>query len=66
MEVLEQTALKRIAATCRRHGIESATVWARGFDSIPRTGLREGRQGIIVAARVGDERRTTVWVGRPL
>ena len=66
MEVLEQTALKRIAATCRRHGIESATVWARGFDTVPRTGLREGRQGIVVAARVGDERRTTVWVGRPL
>ncbi|MCB0922526.1 MAG: hypothetical protein KDC08_12030, partial [Actinobacteria bacterium] len=66
MEVLEQTTLKRIAATCRRHDIESATVWARGFDSIPRTGLREGRQGIIVAARVGDARRSIAWVGRPL
>jgi hypothetical protein len=66
MSVIEQTTVKRIAQTCRRHGLESVTLWARGFDTAPRTGLPEGQQGVAVAARVGDDRRSIAWVGRPL
>jgi hypothetical protein len=66
MSVIEQTTVKRIAQTRRRHGMESATLWARGFGMAPRTGLPQGPQGIVVAARVGDDRRSIAWVGRPL
>lgn len=66
MAVLEQTSLKGIAQTCRRLGIDAATVWARGFDAAPRTGVAHGQQAIIVAARIGDRRRSVAWIGRPL
>ncbi len=66
MAIVEQAALKHVARTCRRHGIDAATLWARGFTTEPRTGLPQGQQGIIVAARVGDDRHSVAWVGRPL
>lgn len=66
MAIIEQTTVKRIAATCRRHDIGSATLWSRGFDTPPRTGMPQGQEGIVVAARIGDDRRSQVWVGRTL
>ncbi|HRY09266.1 MAG: hypothetical protein H6528_09415 [Actinobacteria bacterium] len=63
MRVVEQTSIKGIAASCRRLGIDSATLWARGFDTLPRTGVRHGQRAIVVAARIGDPRRSVAWVG---
>lgn len=66
MAVLEQAPLKRAAAACRRHGLRSATVWARGFDRVPQLGLPQGREAIVVAARLGRERRAVTWIGVPV
>lgn len=66
MRVLEQTSVKHIARSCRRSGLRAVTLWARGFDTAPRTGLPQGQDGIVVAARIGDDRRSRAWVGTPL
>ena len=64
MEVLEPVALKRAAAVCRRLGLPSATLWARGFERPPRLSMAQGQEGVVVTARVGSKRRTHAWVGR--
>jgi len=64
MEVLEQTSLKAAAATCRRLGVSSATLWARGFQRLPHLAMPQGPDSVVVAARIGPDRRTQAWVGR--
>lgn len=66
MHVLEETTLKAVAATCRRLGLERVTVWARGFDQPPRLGLRQGRDAIVVLARLGPRRQARAWIGTPV
>lgn len=64
MAVLEQAPLKSIPAVCRRLGIGTATVWARGFERMPSIGVAEGRDAVVVAARLGPRRRAVAWVGQ--
>lgn len=64
MRVLAEVPLREVRATCRGLGMSRVTVWARGFDKVPPLGLREGRDGVVVLARTGQERTTRAWVGR--
>lgn len=64
MEVLEQASLRAVPAACRRLGLRSVTVWARGFDPPPSITVPEGRDAVVVAARLGPRRRAVAWVGR--
>ncbi len=66
MRVLEEAPLKSVASACRRLGMQRITVWARGFDPVPRLGLREGRDGIVVLARLGPRRVARAWIGVPV
>lgn len=66
MRVLEEVPLKAVAAACRRLGMQRVTVWARGFDPVPRLGLREGQDGIVVMARLGSRRVARAWIGTPV
>ena len=65
MRVLQQVPLKQVRAACRRHGLQSATVWARGFGHTPDVGVPHGRDAIVVAARLGERRVSTAWIGIP-
>ncbi|HQR80683.1 MAG TPA: class I SAM-dependent methyltransferase [Actinomycetota bacterium] len=64
MAVLGESSLKAVPAVCRRLGVRSATVWARGFDPAPSISVPEGRDAVVVAARLGPGRRAAAWVGR--
>lgn len=66
MRVLEEVPLKAVPQTCRRLGLRAVTVWARGFRPVPRLGLRDGTDGIVVLARMGPERVARAWVGVPV
>jgi hypothetical protein len=65
MRVLEEAPLRRARAACRSHGLDRVTVWSRGFERPPAVGLPEGRDGIVVAARLGPQRRSVAWIGTP-
>ncbi len=64
MEILEPTSLKAAVATCRRLGLSSATLWVRGFQRPPHLAMPQGPDAVVVAARIGPDRRTHAWVGR--
>jgi hypothetical protein len=66
MQVLDEVPLKEVRQTCTALGIQRATVWARGFTHPPRTGLPQGTDGIVVAARLGPQRAARAFVGRPV
>lgn len=66
MRVLEEAPLKEVTTVCRALGMQRVTVWARGFDPVPRLGLREGQDGIVVLARRGPSRVARAWVGMPV
>jgi hypothetical protein len=66
MRVLQQTTLKQAAGVIRGLGFTTATVWARGFEHTPPLHLPQGRDAVVVLARVGDRRRTVGWVGTPV
>lgn len=65
MQVLAEVTLKDVASSCRQRGLTAVTLWSRGFDRPPSLGLPQGRDAIVVAARVGMPRRTRVWIGLP-
>lgn len=66
MRVLQQTTPKRAGPDCRGLGFTSATLWARGFTHPPPLHLPQGRDAVVVMARLGTGRRTTGWVGTPV
>lgn len=66
MRVLDEVPMKQVRSTCQRLGVERVTVWSRGFDPVPRLGLREGRDAIVVLARMGPGRVARAWVGTPV
>lgn len=66
MRVLEEVPLKEVRTTAERLGMRGVTTWARGFGQQPRLGLREGTDGIVVAARLGPERVSRAWIGVPV
>ncbi len=66
MRVLEQVELKSVRDACRRHGLSTATLWARGFPQPPNIGIPAGQDAIVVAARVGSGRRSVAWIGVPV
>ena len=66
MRVLEEVSLRKVRAACRASGLARVTVWSRGFERPPAVGLPEGRDGIVVAARLGAERRSVAWIGTPV
>ncbi len=66
MRVLEEVPLKAVSQACRRLGLQTATVWARGFSPVPRLGVREGTDGVVVLARMGPQRVTRACVGVPV
>ena len=66
MEVLEEVPLRKAGQAAKRHGLHSATLWARGFDRAPDTGLRQGQDAIVVAARLGPARTPRTWIGTPV
>ena len=61
----QQVPLKHVRAACRRHGFRSATVWSRGFQQAPDIGVPHGQEAIVVAARLGERRTSTAWIGTP-
>lgn len=65
MRVVQQVPLKHVRAACRRHGFRSATVWSRGFQQAPDIGVPHGQEAIVVAARLGERRTSTAWIGTP-
>jgi hypothetical protein len=65
MRVIQQVPLKQVRTACRQHGLNSATVWARGFQKVPDIGVPHGQDAIVVAARLGDRRTSTAWIGIP-
>jgi hypothetical protein len=66
MRVIEEVSLREVRAACRTHGLARVTVWSRGFERTPSVGLPQGRDGIVVAARLGTDRRPVAWVGTPV
>ncbi len=66
MRVLEEVPLKAVSQACQRLGLQTATVWARGFSPVPRLGVPEGTDGVVVLARMGTQRVTRAWVGVPV
>lgn len=66
MRVLEEVPLRQVRAACRRHGAQRVTVWSRGFPKRPDVGMPEGRDAIVVAARLGPQRVSRAWIGVPL
>jgi hypothetical protein len=65
MRVLDEVPLRQVGAACRARGMRAVTVWARGFDRPPPVGMPQGRDGIVVAARLGPGRTTRAYVGVP-
>lgn len=63
MQVMEEVPLKHVRAACQRLGMHRVTLWARGFSQPPRLGLKQGTDGIVVAARLGPQRVARAWVG---
>lgn len=66
MRVLQEVPLKQVRAACRQLALGRVTVWSRGFDRTPDVGLPQGRDGIVVAARLGPRRVARAWVGVPV
>lgn len=60
--VLEEVGFRDVKNAAARHSIRRVTVWSRGFDTPPRFGLREGADGVVVAARMGPERTARAWL----